>query len=289
MDYTEHQYRSACGRLGLFARDYQGVAAQGAPPILLMHGLTRNSADFEPLAAHLAGRYRLIVPDQRGRGRSDYDPDPANYRPDLYVQDMLALLDGLGLEQVALVGTSMGGLMAMILAAIAPQRVGPVVLNDVGPEVATEGLARIASYVGSGQPLSSWDAAADACAAINREAFPDFGPANWLAFAHRTFRELSDGRLAFAYDPAIAAAFVDAPTGQLDLWPLWAMMGTRPVLLVRGALTDLLAAATAERMQSSHQGPFVWLDVPGRGHAPLLDEPESIAAIDAFLAEHWRA
>jgi pimeloyl-ACP methyl ester carboxylesterase len=288
MEYTERHYRSACGRLDLFARDYR-AAAQDAPPILLMHGLTRNSADFEPLAAHLAGRYRLIVPDQRGRGRSQYDPEPANYRPDVYAQDMLTLLDDLGLEQTALIGTSMGGLMAMILAAAAPQRVGPVVLNDVGPEIEAAGLARIAAYVGSNQPLADWDAAADACAAINGEAFPDFGPADWQAFARRTFRILPDGRVAAAYDPAIAGVSVVVPTGQPDLWPLWEMMGTRPVLLLRGALTDILAAATAERMQSSHQGPFVWQDVPGRGHAPLLDEPECLTAIDLFLAKQWPA
>src|SRR5690606_262658 len=126
--YTPRTYAAASGDLKLFAREYPGEGT----PLLLMHGLTRNSADFEPLAEALAGRNRLIVPDQRGRGLSASDPEPANYRPDVYARDMFALLDHLGIERVGLIGTSMGGLMAMLMAAMQPGRVGAIVLNDIG-------------------------------------------------------------------------------------------------------------------------------------------------------------
>lgn len=282
MTYSPHRYASADGRLQLFARDYGGEG----PPLLMMHGLTRNSADFAPLAAYLASRYRLVVPDQRGRGLSDIDPDPANYRPDIYAQDMFALLDSLGIADAALIGTSMGGLMAMIMAAVQPLRVGPIVLNDIGPVLDPAGLARIGGYVGGSGPFASWDDAAAACAAINADAFPGFGQDDWLAFARRTCRETESGQVHLAYDPAIAAGFASPVAEQADLWPLWAMLGTRPVLVLRGALSDLLAPATVTRMEQEHKGPFESREIPDRGHAPLLDEPEALHAIQAFLQRH---
>ena len=282
-EYRPYTYASACGRLELFARDYAGEG----PALLLMHGLTRNSADFEPLAEHLAGRYRLIVPDQRGRGLSQHDPDPANYRPDVYAADMFALLDGLGVERAALIGTSMGGLMAMIMAALQPDRASAIVLNDIGPELAPAGLARISGYVGTGATFADWQAAAERCAAINRDAFPDFEAQDWEAFARRTCREGADGSVALAYDPAIAEAFASESGAEpADLWPLWQALGDKPVLLLRGALSDLLTSDTVRRMKQSHQGPFVHLEVPKRGHAPLLNEPDALATIERFLAEH---
>lgn len=281
--YTPHSYAAASGDLKLFAREYPGEG----PPLLLMHGLTRNSADFEPLAAALAGRNRLIVPDQRGRGLSASDPEPANYRPDVYATDMFALLDHLGIERAALIGTSMGGLMAMVMAALQPDRVGAIILNDIGPELHPAGLARIAGYTGSGGRFATWDEAAERCKAINQDAFPDFGPADWDAFARRTCRDAGDGTVAFAYDSAIASGFVQ-PEGVAppDMWPLWQSLDGKPVLLLRGALSDLLSLDTVRRMASTHRGSFVHVEVPHRGHAPLLDEPEAVAAILAFLEEH---
>lgn len=280
--FRAHGFTSHCGRLRLFARDYGG----DGPPLLLMHGLTRNSADFEPLVPHLAGDYRLIVPDQRGRGLSDADPDPANYRPDIYAQDMFALLDSLGIDRVSLIGTSMGGLMAMVMAALQPDRIGTVVLNDVGPVLDPAGLARIGSYVGAAGPFADWQEAAAQTAAINGSAFPGFTEGDWLAFARRTCRETADGRVAFAYDPAIAAGFADAPAEQPDLWPLWAALSDKPVLVIRGALSDLLAPETVTRMAQDHAGPFATCEVPDRGHAPLLDEPDAVTAILSFLKRH---
>ncbi|WP_395327942.1 alpha/beta hydrolase [Novosphingobium sp. BL-8H] len=295
MDYSLHRYRSACGRLDLVARDYpardftRDVAGEGpAPVLLMMHGLTRNSADFEPLAAHLSGTYRLIVPDQRGRGLSQWDPDPANYRPDVYAQDMFALLDGLGIERACLVGTSMGGLMAMVMNAVRPGLATGFVFNDIGPVLDPAGLARIQSYVGPSGPMASWTAAAARCRAVNAVAFPDYGTAEWLAFARRTCRENADGTVSFDYDPAIAQGMAgDEPdTVPPDLWPLWDALDAAPVLVVRGALSDLLSIDTAREMAARHSGPYSHVDVPRVGHAPILDEVPALAAILSFCKEH---
>ncbi len=293
--YREHRFRSSCGRLELFARDYPGDKP-GAPALLLMHGLTRNSADFEPMAAWLAGAYRLIVPDTRGRGLSDYDPDPANYRPDVYAADMFALLDDLDIVQAGLIGTSMGGLIAMTMASFAAtsgrgDRIGPIVINDIGPVIEVEGLARIADYAGDTPVFPDWAAAAAACAKNNRSAFPGFEEDDWMAFARRTCHETERG-VVFAYDPAIAAPMT-AESAQAaaaaDLWPVWPALDGHPLLVVRGTLTDLLSAETVTEMGRRHVGPFAHVEVPGRGHAPLLNEPEVRKAVGAFLAEHYPA
>ena len=281
--FRAHRYRSSCGRLDLYARVYES----DGPALLLMHGLTRNSSDFESLAAHLAGRYRLVVPDVRGRGLSDYDSDPSQYRPDVYSGDMFTLLDGLGIEQAGLIGTSMGGLMAMVMAATQPARVPAMVLNDVGPQVEPAGIARIQSYVGPSGDAADWEDAAVRCAAINGTAFPDYDKADWLAFARRTWRE-SDGRLRLAYDPAIATGLTGGEQTAVppDLWPLWHMLRATPTLVLRGAESDLLSAKTVDEMRRRHVGVFVSVEVQGRGHAPMLDEDDTTTAIDAFLLEN---
>lgn len=286
MDYRVHHYRSADGRLDLIARDYP--AHEGVPVLLMMHGLTRNSADFEPLVARLAGRYRMIVPDQRGRGLSQWDADPTQYRPDVYAQDMLALMDDLGVMRAGLVGTSMGGLMAMVMQALRPDLAQAVVFNDIGPVLDPAGLARIQGYVGPGGAMADWAAAAARARAINGSAFPDYGGAQWDAFARRLARENADGSVSFAYDPAISQSIAgDAPqTVPPDLWPLWELLDAVPVLVVRGALSDLLGAATVEEMAHRHSGFYASVEVPRVGHAPMLDEPVALAAIEGFLKEH---
>ncbi|MCT2397925.1 alpha/beta fold hydrolase [Novosphingobium mangrovi (ex Huang et al. 2023)] len=287
MDYRDHRYRSACGRLELAARDYP-AADPSAPVLLMMHGLTRNSADFEPLAAHLAGRYRLIVPDQRGRGLSQWDPDPSQYRPDVYAQDMLVLLDGLGIARVGMIGTSMGGLMAMVMNGMRPGLAQAVALNDVGPELDPAGLARIQGYVGPSGPMANWTEAAARCRAINASAFPDYGSTDWKAFARRTCSENPDGSVSFAYDPAIAESTTgdDPSTVPPDLWPLWDLLDAVPVLVVRGQLSDLLSRQTERAMAQRHSGPYVSVEVPRVGHAPILDEPAALGAIEAFCKDY---
>lgn len=286
--FRPHRYRSSCGRIDLFARVYDEGQGDERPALLLMHGLTRNSADFEPLVPYLVDQYRLIVPDQRGRGQSCYDDDAANYRPDVYAADMFALIDGLQIGQAGLIGTSMGGLMAMIMAAMQPDRVMAIVLNDVGPKIEQEGLSRIQGYVGPTTDASDWSEAAARCAAINGSAFPDYQQADWLAFAQRTYSEVGKEQIRLAYDPAIAASVAgDEPiTVPPDLWPLWDMLTAKPVLTLRGALSDLLSAETVREMAGRHSGPFVAVDIPNRGHAAMLDEPVAVQAISTFLQEH---
>ncbi|MGB3166509.1 MAG: alpha/beta hydrolase [Alteraurantiacibacter sp.] len=283
MLYSELRFTSGDGRLTLYARDYGGEGRS----LLLMHGLTRNSADFEALAAALAGKYRLIVPDQRGRGLSEHDPDPAFYRPDVYAADMFALLAALLVERPSVVGTSMGGLIALVMNALRPGCFATAAFNDVGPVLSPEGLRRIGNYVGSTVSFADLDEAAEVCAAINRHAFPEYGPEDWRAWAQRTCREGPDKRLAFDYDPAIAQGFTDpGEKPDANLWPLWGLLGETPVLAIRGAHSDLLSPETLAEMERRHAGPFASVTVPGRGHAPMLDEPEAIAGLRAFLEEH---
>lgn len=287
MDYHIHRYRSADGRLDLVARDYP-ARKPAAPVVLMMHGLTRNSADFDPLAAHLAGAYRLIVPDQRGRGLSEWDIDPAQYRPDVYAHDMLALLDGLGIARCGVIGTSMGGLIALVMNALRPELMQAIVFNDIGPVIEAEGLERIQSYVGPRGAMKDWTEAAARCRAINAQAFPDFGSADWQAFARRTCREQADGTVTFDYDPAISQGVSGegATVVPPDLWPLYVLMDRLPVLVVRGELSDLLSRETVLEMAQRHSGAYASAEVPRVGHAPILDEPAALSAITAFCKEH---
>lgn len=266
---------------------YRDVAAQGSetgPPVVCMHGLTRNHADFEDLIPHLTalGR-RVIAPTVRGRGRSSYDPQPQRYAPMTYAGDVLALLDSLGVRKPVAIGTSMGGIMAMIMAAIRPGCWSGVVLNDVGPELDPAGLTRIASYVGKSGPFADWAEAEAACTAIGVSAFPDADAAFWAAFARRTCRAEPEGRVVFDYDPAIAVAFAQ-PDGAAppDLWPLYGALAGAPVLIVRGALSDLLAPATVARMVAAISDAAA-VEIPRVGHAPFLTEDVSLSALRAFL------
>lgn len=285
--YSDIGYQSSDARLRLYARDYGIPAEAGAQAILCLHGLTRNSADFHDLALHLNDRYRVISVDQRGRGLSHWDPEPVHYQPAIYVQDMLALMDYLALKRVIVIGTSMGGLMAMIMGAAYRDRLIGAVINDIGPEVDPVGLARIAGYAGKTRPAASWAEAAELARLVNATAFPDYGPDDWMAFARRTYADGPDGVPVLAYDPQIARglqANTDAPVVPPDLWPLWDSLEGLPMLAIRGGLSDLLSAETFRQMQARHAG-LRTLTLANRGHAPMLNEPEAITAIDAFLAD----
>jgi len=292
--YHEYYYRSADGRLRLFARDYGAAEnADPATPVLMMHGLTRNAADFEPLIEQLGlSNRRIIVPDQRGRGLSDADCDPANYRPDIYVDDMWTLLDELGISQVICIGTSMGGLMAIMMGALKPARIAAIVLNDVGPVVSEEGLNRIRSYVGPAEPMTNWDQAAAQCKAINGSAMLGFAADDWMNFAKRTCRQLPDGRVEFAYDEAIAKGMEPDDTTAVppDLWAMWDALKDIPILTIRGKYSDILTAETATEMArrrsvngSDGGDDMAYTEVPMRGHAPILDEMAAVQAIRDFL------
>ncbi|MEE4277171.1 MAG: alpha/beta hydrolase [Halieaceae bacterium] len=282
--YRDHFYESADG-LTLYARDYPGPASSTLLPVLCMHGLTRNSADFAWIAAHLAQTRRVIAVDQRGRGRSDYDPNPDNYTPSTYVGDMFRLLDELAIDRMLVIGTSMGGLMAMIMANMQADRFAGIVLNDIGPELDPAGLERIKSYVGRHRRIQSWDDAVAATREINETAFPKYSDAEWLRFTRGLYIE-KDGVPVIAHDAAIAKPMLEADSNAVppDLWPLFKGMATIPMLLVRGALSDLLAMDCAEKMQAMAPA-MKYAEIPDRGHAPMLDEPVAVAAIEAFFGE----
>ena len=262
-------------------RDYPGSSDR--PPILCLHGLTRNARDFAALAERYSPDYRVLTLDFRGRGDSDYDPLPARYNPLTYASDVLELLDELNIDRAIFVGTSLGGLVMMTLAVTAPQRIAAAILNDVGPELNKTGLDRIQSYVGKGEEFASWDEAATAIAANQSAAFPNYGKREWLATAQRHCRE-KDGKIVFDYDPAIAHAFKAVPTPKIDLWPLFSALAQKPLLVIRGERSELLSAETLEKMRTAAPDARVAV-VSATGHPPMLDEPEAVAAIDAFLAD----
>ena len=268
--------------LKLYSRIYAGPAAD-SPVVLCLHGLTRNSRDFEQLARHLAAAHRVIVPDVRGRGLSARDPHFNNYQIPIYLKDVLTLLAGLGAARVMIIGTSMGGLMAMLLAATQPGLVSGIALNDVGPEVAPAGLERIRGYVGRGTPVRSWPEAVARARTIYGSAWPGLSDARWEEITRLSYRANSEGVPEADADPLISEPLRNTSAAAPDLWPLWKALAGVPMLAIRGAHSDILNVATLERMKREKPDLEV-LTVADRGHAPLLDEPECMAAIDRFLS-----
>jgi pimeloyl-ACP methyl ester carboxylesterase len=268
--------------LRLYSRVYPAAVAD-APVVLCLHGLMRNGRDFTALAARLSARYRVVVPDVRGRGLSARDPDSSRYRLDTYVDDVQELLRGLGVTRMAVIGTSMGGLMGMMLGWLQPQLLSALVLNDVGPELDARGLERIRGYAGKAPPVAGWP---EAIAQVRRtygSAWPDLDDERWEEIARLSYRANAQGVPQEDADPKVADALrAGAPAP--DLWPLWGALAGVPVLALRGAHSDLLSEDTLARMQREKPDLAV-LTVPNRGHAPLLDEAPCVAAIDAFLAQ----
>lgn len=273
--------------LAIYARDYAPLAPVTGAPVICLHGLTRNSRDFDVIAPRVAalGR-RVVVPDMRGRGKSANDPDPAHYVPAVYAQDVLALMDRLEISRAVFIGTSMGGLITMVIAALAPNRVAASVLNDIGPKLNPLGLSRIATYVGRVQPLPTWQAAAEAVRAVAGTAYPDRLDDDrfWAHFARRTFREREDGQVEADYDPRIALAFADtADSPPADLTPLFQALAQKPMLSVRGAISDLCTPDVVEYMRGLKPD-LATVEIANVGHTPCLDEPEAWDAVLTFLA-----
>jgi len=279
--YAEIDWQSHDG-LRLYARVYEGPNS-GAPTVLCLHGLTRNSRDFEDLAPHLERRYRVVVPDLRGRGFSARDPRLQNYQPGIYVQDILALLSAVDAPRVAVIGTSLGGMLAMMLSFSHPARIAGIVLNDVGPEIDPVGIERIKQYAGRLPPARTWSEAVAQTRAVYGDAWPGLAPERWQALARRGYREDAAGMVELDADPNIGEALRAAPAATLDLWPLWNALRNVPTLAIRGDRSDILSAATFARMRKENPD-LLQLSVTNRGHVPLLDEPECIAALDAFLS-----
>lgn len=276
-------YFTAPDGVAIHYRDYD-TAASGPTPVLCLHGLTRNARDFEDLAPRLAANRRVIAADMRGRGKSGYDPNYMNYQIPSYVADVLGLLAAANLSKVIVIGTSMGGIIAMMMAALRPDLLAGVVLNDVGPEIDPRGLARIAGYAGKLPPVTTWQDAADQAREINGAAFPDYGPAEWMRFARRIFKQGESGAPQLDYDPGIGVAMRESAKAAApgDLWALFAALKQVPTLAIRGETSDILSQATFDKMAGVHPA-MTRAIISGRGHAPALDEAESLAAIRSFL------
>ncbi|MFB0873360.1 MULTISPECIES: alpha/beta fold hydrolase [unclassified Sphingobium] len=270
--------------LRLHYRDYAG-GGDGRPPLLCLPGLTRNARDFEPLAGRLAGQWRLICPDMRGRAESAYAKDAMTYVPLTYLQDISRLLADLAVIRFVAIGTSLGGIITMLIAATHREWLAGAVLNDVGPELDKAGLDRIRAYVGVGQSHPTWVHAARALAEANGDVYPGYDLERWLAMAKRLYRLNSGGRIVLDYDMKIAEPIraMGSETG-VDMWPVMPAFRDIPTLLLRGARSDLLSQANAARMAREIGDSAELVTVSGVGHAPVLDEPESIAAIDQLLA-----
>lgn len=287
MDVAKQQSRAWADRywtsrdgLTLHYRDYPGPSDR--PPLLMLHGLTRNSRDFEHVAARYAGDWRVIAVDFRGRGLSEKDPNSARYTPATYAGDVIQLLDELQIDKAVFLGTSLGGLVTMIVATVAPERIAGVLLNDVGPELDLSGIDRIKTYVGKPVLFRDWEDAAEQLQSRSGDVHPRYGREDWLRFARRICRE-TDAGVEFDYDMAIAEPFNAGNTGEVpDGWPYYKALAGRPVLVLRGELSDLLSDAAADRMATEIPGVEV-VTVPDVGHAPDLDEPAAVAAIDRLL------
>lgn len=279
--FTDGYWTSRDG-LQLHYRDYPG--RKDRPPVLCLPGLTRNARDFEELAERLAGEWRVICVELRGRGDSAYAKDSATYNPMQYLEDLGELFEQAKLKRVVAIGTSLGGLLTMLLAATAPKRLAGALLNDIGPEVNPEGIERIRDYVGQARNFPTWMHAARALAESQGPTFPQGSIIDWLAMAKRCMVVGSNGRIHFDYDMKIAEPFAQADgASNVDMWPAFQALAGRPVTLLRGQLSDVLTAATFKKMAKLLPDAEA-VTVSKVGHAPTLSEPAAVAAIDKLLA-----
>ena len=279
--WTDRMWWSRDG-LRLHYRDYDGPV--GRPPIICIPGLTRNARDFAHVADRLAGRWRIIVCELRGRGDSAYAPDPMTYAPLVYMQDIERLVAELAIPRAVFFGTSLGGIVAMLLASVRPHEIAGALINDVGPVLEEGGVAHIRTYVGRAQNHASWLHAARALSISQGANYPRYGLEDWLRFAKRLFKLSPSGRITLDYDLAIAEPFrMEGGATGVDLWPGWSALGDIPVTLLRGAHSPLLSEATAQAMIARVPEAEL-VTIPDVGHAPTLDEPEAEAAIDRLLA-----
>ena len=278
MDGHARTFESDDG-LTLYYRDFG--ADQPGTPVICLPGLTRNSRDFEDFATRLEDRRRVLTPDLRGRGFSDYDPNWQNYHPLTYVNDTWRLLDTLGIERVIVMGTSLGGLCAMAMSMLDNKRIAGVIMNDVGPEIAAAGLERVQEYTGRLPPVGSWDEAIAQTKEIYGAWLPGLSDEMWETMARRAYRE-DDGVPRLDFDPNIGRAVREVGPQKGDPWALFASLRDTPVTLLWGVDSDILTRDIWERMLEIKPDLEV-VPVADRGHVPLLDEPECIAAIDRML------
>jgi len=266
--------------LSIYYRDYGDEHDRA--PVICLPGLTRNSRDFDELAEHLADRRRVLTMDFRGRGFSEHDPNWANYHPGTYVADVWHLLDTLNVHRVVVIGTSLGGLCAMAMAAQHPERLAGVVLNDIGPEIHAPGLERIKQYTGRLPAIGSWDEAVEQARNTYGDWLPGLGDEDWLRMARKAYREDEHGVPRLDIDKNIGRAIREASDTTADAWAVFAALADIPTLLIWGEMSDILTQEIIDKMVAAKPDLAV-VPVPNRGHVPLLDEPEALAAIDSFL------
>lgn len=278
-EYREHHYTSH-DNLRLHYREYGADA--DATPVLCLGGLTRNCKDFHDVALRLSASRRVICPDNRGRGRSAYDPNWKNYNVRTYLDDIRHLLAVADIHRVVVVGTSLGGILAMGMAAAYPSVLAGAVLNDIGPDVEPVGLKHIIEYIRVDRPQPDYASAiATIQAMLPKVTFRD--PAVWRTLIENTYRQGDDGMLHFDWDVAIVRPLLEADEAAPDLWPLFRALKRLPVLALRGEISEILSEATFAAMRSAKPD-LVQLTVAGTGHTPTLSEPEVQEAIDGFLA-----
>lgn len=285
-DFTSHFVTSQDG-LKLFVRVY-GTPSSNHVPVFCLHGLARTGADFHRLATALSGAAanprQVFAMDYRGRGRSDYDPNPANYNVGVELNDVLTVLGALAIPPAVFIGTSRGGILTMLLASVRPDVLAGAVLNDIGPVIEPQGLLRIKGYVGKLSQPADFEEAAEMQRRLFGAQFTSLTAEDWRAFAQRTF-EARDGKLVASYDPGLAQglAALDIDQPQPPLWPQFDALASVPVMVVRGENSDLLSPNTVTAMRQRRPDLHV-VEVPGQGHAPFLMEDDIIARIGQFIA-----
>lgn len=276
--FTERTFRAQDG-LQLYFRDYGPTDSEDLP-ILCLTGLARNSKDFASFAERLsASGRRVLCLDYRGRGRSAYDPDPMNYQPPTYLNDIRHMLAALGLHKVVVMGSSLGGILGMGMGAAMPTAIAGLMLNDVGPDIDTAGFARIQGYLKTDRPHRNWDEAiADLKTIFTNNSFTED---EWRDVAEGTFAMGDDGMLHYDWDVNLYKPIEQSP-GIPDLWPYFNSVKHVPMLVLRGEKSDILLPETVERMVARHPS-IRAVTVPGAGHIPTLKEPTAIEAVDDFL------
>jgi len=284
MSFHDGFYTSNDG-LALYYRRYSpafSVSSASSPrkTILCIPGVSRNHRDFLPLIEKLPPHFDWLLVDLRGRGNSAHDPNPANYHPATYVGDICRLLDHLELDTVDIIGTSLGGILAMMFNTLHPQRVAQVVLNDIGAFVEQSAVENIGSYLRQAHQHDNWDSVVTAIKPVYSDFFTGLSEQDWHALARRLYRERPDAGLTPDYDPAL---FSISSATDLDLWPFFDSLIDKPTLVIRGANSGLLTPSILTQMIQVRPD-LQTVTVANRGHAPFLDEPESVAAISHFLA-----
>ncbi|MBL8806383.1 MAG: alpha/beta hydrolase [Rhodospirillales bacterium] len=282
----ECRYTSSDG-LRLFYRAFDPLVPGPATgsPVLCLPGLTRHSGDFIGFAKRLSGAGRRVVcPDLRGRGRSEYSADWRTYDPAYYIDDIRGLLAVEQIDRAVIVGTSMGGLLSMAMGAAMPTVLAGLIINDVGPDIAADGQARILDYISVDRPQPDWASAARHL----RQLLPNLSvsdEAGWIRVARNTYREGPDGLLHFDWDVSLHRAVRRGVDPNIDLWALWRSVVHLPILVVRGGVSDVLSSATFARMKETKRD-LAQVELPGVGHTPSLEEPASTEAIDDFFRRH---